>query len=322
MSPRLSIVIPTHQRTDLLSCCLSSVIRYRPSDTQVLVVDDGSPDARASRTAEAFGVEAVRLPAPRGFCVAANVGVAHSRGEVVALLNDDTEVTAGWADAALAPFADPTVAAVTPLVLLGPPGVHQPERIDSAGDGYSVGGVAYKRGHRQPLAADYLEPRPVFGASGSGSFFRRAAYLAAGGMPEEFGAYFDDVDLSFRLHHAGYTVRFEPASRIYHRVSSSYGRPSARLLRLQSRNEELVFWRNLPAGDLVRALPFHLAVLLGKAVRRMREGGLLPWLAGRLEVLGWVGAICRHRRRHLQAHRPVGTWGVGWRLPVRRSAAA
>lgn len=286
----------------------------------MLVVDDGSPAGRASRTAAECGVEFVRLPAQQGFCAAANHGVAHSRGEIVALLNDDTEVTAGWAEAALARFIDSTVAAVTPLVLLGPPGAHQLERIDSAGDGYSVGGVAYKRGHRQPLATEFLVAQPVFGASGSGSFFRREAYLAAGGMPEEFGAYFDDIDLSFRLHQAGHTILFEPASRIYHRVSSSYGQPSAQLLQRQSRNEELVFWRNLPAGDLLRALPFHLAILLAKALRRYCEGGLRAWLTGRVQALGWAAAIWRHRRRHLAGRRRSHDWGVGWALPTTRAA--
>src|SRR5262249_59019671 len=128
--------------------------------------------------------------------------------------------------------------------------------------------VAGKRGHGEVAAGDYLLPGPVFGASGSGSFFNRDAFLAVGGLPEEFGAYFDDVDLSFRLHRAGFVVYFEPESRIYHRVSSSYGRRCGKLLRLQSRNEELVFWRNLPASELAGALPAHLAVLAGKALRR------------------------------------------------------
>lgn len=45
---------------------------------------------------------------------------------------------------------------------------------------------------------------------------------------------------------------------------------------MQSRNEELVFWRNLPAGDLVRALPMHLAVLAGKAWRRAARAACSP----------------------------------------------
>jgi GT2 family glycosyltransferase len=256
----------------------------------VLVVDDGSPGGAVSSTAGRFpGVAVLRLERRRGFCAAANAGVAAARGEVVELLNDDTEVTPGWAEAALARFADPAVAAVTPLVLQGPPGRPGPPRVDSAGDRYHPWGVAGKRGHGEVLGPAHLVAGPVFGASGSSSFFRRDAFLAVGGLPEEFGAYFDDVDLSCRLRRAGYRVFYEPASRVYHRVGSSHGPPRGELLVRQSRNEELVFWRNLAAAELPLALPGHAAVLAGKALRRWREGQLGPWLRGRVEA--WRGVL-------------------------------
>jgi GT2 family glycosyltransferase len=285
VASRLSIVIPSHQRADLLARCLASLRRHAPAGTEVLVVNDGSPDGVIERTARTFAeVEVLRLPQRRGFCAAANAGIARVRGDVIEVLNDDTEVLAGWAEAALARFADQDVGAVTPLVLLGAPGGEGLLRVDSAGDVYLPGGVARKRGHGEVLGARHLTAGPVFGASGSGSFYRRSAITEVGGFPEEFIAYFDDVDLSFRLGRAGWTVFYEPASRIHHYVSASYGAPRAELLELQSRNEELVYWRNSSLVDL----PLHLAVLAGKAVRRWREGQLWPFLRGRWEALGML----------------------------------
>src|SRR5690348_4667365 len=108
----LSIVIPTHRRTDLLRACLAAVSRHAPAGTEVIVVDDASPGAAAGAAAETFaGVRVLRLPRRAGFARAANAGIRASRGDVVELLNDDTEVQPGWADAALAPFADEAVAA-------------------------------------------------------------------------------------------------------------------------------------------------------------------------------------------------------------------
>jgi GT2 family glycosyltransferase len=185
-------------------------------------------------------------------------------------------------------------------------------RIDSAGDRYYLGGVAGKRGHGRVVEAEYLQARSVFGASASSAFYRRDAVLAAGGFPESFGAYFEDVDLSFRLHWAGFRVVYEPAARVWHRVSASYGPPCRRLLEQQARNEERVFWRNLPRGLLLRALPLHLAVLAGKGWRRWREGQLLPFLRGKLGVLSEAGQLLRHRRRlHASgAGREWAAWGV------------
>src|SRR5207237_1037429 len=135
-----------------------------------------------------------------------------------------------------------------------------------------LGGVAGKRGHGRPPDAALLEPRLVFGASASSAFYRRDALLRVGAFPEDFGAYFEDVDVAFRLQRAGYRAAYEPAARVLHRVSASYGKPRRRLLERQSCNEERVFWRNLPGRALARALPLHAAVLAAKAWRRWREG--------------------------------------------------
>ncbi|MFO0843874.1 MAG: glycosyltransferase family 2 protein [Gemmataceae bacterium] len=301
MRPNLSIVVPSHNRPDLLRACLRSVRRHMPPGTRLLVVDDGSEEAVVSRVAEEFGAGALRLSRRKGYCVAANAGVALAQTEVVELLNDDTEVTAGWADAALDRFAAPRVVAVTPLVLR----TDSPDLVDSAGDTYHPFGVARKRGHGRRLSFPLLAAGPVFGASGSSSFFRREAFLRAGGLPEEFGAYFDDIDLSFRLRRAGGEVWFEPASRVYHHVSSSHGSPAGDLLAMQSRNEELVWWRNLEGWQLLLTLPGHLAVLAGKALFRLREGQFRPWLRGRLAAWASLPEVIEHRRRLAALHLPA-----------------
>lgn len=277
MTPSLSVVIPSYKRADLLAECLRSVVRFAPAGTQVVVVDDASAGGLVSAAADRFpGVEVVRLARRGGFCTAANAGIARATAPVVELLNDDAAVTAGWAEAALRHFADPAVVAIAPLVMQhGRPGL-----IDGAGDEYDPGGFARKRGHgtRSVPPAGW-----VWGVSATAGFYRRSALLAAGGFPADFGAYFEDVDLSHRLARLG-RVWFEPASVVTHRVSASYGRrPGRRTLELQSRNEERVFWRHVGRRQLTR----HLLVLASKAAKRVEEGTLAPWLTGRLQA--WTG---------------------------------
>jgi GT2 family glycosyltransferase len=178
----------------------------------------------------------------------------------------------------------------------------RPPLIDTAGDDYDLGGFARKRGHGlesgaeehvtssplHPFTPSPVHPRaePVFGASACAAFYRREAVLRAGGFPEHFRAYFEDVDLSFRLRRLGFEIVHEPTSIVWHRVSSSYGRrPSRRVLEQQSCNEERVFWRNVRGTDRIRYLPRHAAVLAAKAVKRFQEGTLLPWLLGRVRAV-------------------------------------
>lgn len=286
----LSIVIPSYARADLLQLCLQSVTTFAPHGTEILVVDDCSQDAIISRTAERFdGVRVLRMPKRSGFCIAANAGIAATTGEVVELLNDDTEVTPGWADTALRWFDDPKIAAVAPLVLQHDPVRHMrglPPLIDSAGDEYDRGGFARKRDHGAVQSRQVAGP--VWGVSASAGFYLRRALMDAGCFPHDFGAYFEDVDLSFRLRKRGHEIWHDPASVVWHRVSASYGKqPSRQVLELQSCNEERVFWRNVRGADRLRNLPRHIAVLFGKAARRLSEGTFSPWITGRVRaVLG------------------------------------
>jgi GT2 family glycosyltransferase len=308
----LTVVIPSHNRADLLHRCLVSVRLHAPPDTEILVIDDASPNRSVSGMARAFpGVSVLRFERRRGFCAAVNAGIRAASNPIVELLNDDTEVSSGWAKAALPHFEKPHIAAVAPLVLRGEPGVGPP-LIDSAGDRYYLGGIAGKRGQGQPLRECYLQGGEVFGVSASSAFYRREALLDIGAFPEEFGAYFEDVDVSFRLHWAGHRLVYEPASRVWHRVSASHGQPTRLLLEQQSRNEERVFWRNLPNGDMFRALPWHAAVLAAKAYRRWQAGELLPFLLGRLRTCCELPHIFRHRHRLRRWNEgaQAAAWGV------------
>jgi GT2 family glycosyltransferase len=303
--PEISIIVPSHCRTDLLQACLGSLTAHAPPGTDILVVDDGSPEGAASAMARRAGVRALRLAPRRGFCAAANAGIAAAAGHIVELINDDVEVSRGWAMPALRRFHDPDVASVAPLVLF-PPAPGRCLKVDSAGDSYYIGGIARKRFHERSLSGLDLRPAEVFGASACAGFYRRSALLRVGGFPEDFEAYFDDIDLAFRLHRAGYITCFEPASRVFHRAGSSYPARDRRLAERTSCNEELVFWRNLPASLLHRAVLPHLAVLLAKACRRWSEGNLAPFLFGRLRTLTNLAALLRHRR-DLAQHFPASS---------------
>jgi GT2 family glycosyltransferase len=129
--------------------------------------------------------------------------------------------------------------------------------------------------------ASQLDPE-IDGVSGCAGFFRRNALMALSSIfPERFTAYFEDVDLCCRLRQVGHRFVFVPGSRVWHRGGSSHRR-SAQLVKQQSCNEERVFCRN-HHGSL-REWRRHLAVLAGKAARRVSEGLVVPWLIGRLHA--------------------------------------
>jgi GT2 family glycosyltransferase len=302
------VVIPTFNGRSLLERCLLSIERHRPDDPglaiEVIVSDDASTDGTADWLARMHPqVRVVRRERNEGFCAAANAGIAAARGRFVQLLNNDTEVAAGWLEGGLAPFADPAVASVAPLVVVR----SEPERVDSAGDSYSLLGWPTKRGHGQPrtLFAD-RSVEEVFGASGSSAFYRSAALRKVGGYDPLLGSYYEDIDLAFRLRWAGYRCLFAPRSLVYHDVSATYDHGSPSLQRRLARNAEIVFWANLPTGLLALAIVPHLLFVLVQAVWRTLRGRLRPFVLGKYDAIReWRAIMARRGGRGALARKAV-----------------
>lgn len=87
----VSVVIPTHDRKELLLLALRSVLRQRGVEFEVLVVDDGSSDGTyaAVDSIDEPRIRVLRHERPRGVATARNVGVAAASGSWIALLDDD-----------------------------------------------------------------------------------------------------------------------------------------------------------------------------------------------------------------------------------------
>jgi GT2 family glycosyltransferase len=294
--PILSVVIPSYNGRALLETCLASVARHRPPgiELEVVVADDASTDDTADWLAATHpDARHVRLDRNGGFCAAANAGIAAAMGEFVQLLNNDTEVTAGWVEAGLSPFADATVGSVAPLVLVR----SDPGRVDSAGDQYALIGWPSKRGHGQ--GADRWRSRPadrVFGASGSSAFYRASALRRVGGLDPTFGSYYEDVDLAFRLRWAGYGCAFAPACVVLHEVSASYDHARPELQRRMARNAEFLFWADLPARWLVAAILPHLAFTAAQGLHRLLRGRFRPFALGKLDAIRDLPRLRAQRR--------------------------
>jgi GT2 family glycosyltransferase len=293
-----SIVIPSYNGRTLLETCLESVFAHLPDDrtlsAEIIVVDDGSTDGTAEWLATSFPqVRVIRRERNGGFCAAANAGLAAARGQFIQLLNNDTEVRPGWLQAGLAPFADPTVGSVAPLVLVR----SEPNRVDSAGDSYTLAGWPTKRGHGEPASRWTLRTEEeVFAASGSSAFYRAAAIGKVGGFDPLLGSYYEDIDLGFRLRWAGYRCIYSPRCQVLHEISATYNHARPGLQRRIARNAELVFWSNLPTGKLATAILPHTALLLAQAGWRMVRLKFIPFFLGKVDAVRCIQDI-RNRRK-------------------------
>lgn len=94
---RISLVIPTHNRCDLLRRCLRAATTQTYPDYEVIVVDDASTDQTGDMVQREFPqVRYLRLECNRGPAAARNAGIAIASGEVIAFTDDDCEPDRGW----------------------------------------------------------------------------------------------------------------------------------------------------------------------------------------------------------------------------------
>jgi glycosyltransferase involved in cell wall biosynthesis len=103
-----TIVIPTHNRDDLLLRAVSSALAACPADGEVLVVDDKSAVA-ADQVLQSVGDDRLRVVSNTGESGAAharNLGVALANGEVIFFLDDDDEMVDDYCSRVMSIFSE------------------------------------------------------------------------------------------------------------------------------------------------------------------------------------------------------------------------
>jgi len=244
----------------------------------------------------------VLLGRNRGFAGATNAGIRAAGGDLVVLLNNDTEADPDWLGALVAPLeADPTIGFCASKLLL----FDRHDHLHSAGDGYTTGGVPLNRGAWRRDDGRYDQPELIFGACAGAAAYRRAMLEELGGLDEWLVSYLEDVDLSWRAQLRGYRCQYVPQARVYHQVSASGGgvRPSYYC----GRNFLLVLASDVP-GPLLRrhwrAVVRAQGTVLLAALAHAREPAARARLAGFVAGLGQLPAALR-RRRAVQRSRRV-----------------
>jgi mycofactocin system glycosyltransferase len=204
--PDVTVLIPARDRPALLDRCLTALGRDYP----VLVVDDGSRDpAAVAHVAAAHGAALMRRPVNGGAGPARNTGLEQVTTELVALVDSDTMPEPGWIGRLAAHLADPAVAVAAPRI------VPVPARPGWAGR-YTTVACPLDLGD---AAARVVPGTPVAYVPTAALLARRAALVqvaGAGGVFDPSLRRGEDVDLVWRLHEAGWRVRYDPAARVFH----------------------------------------------------------------------------------------------------------
>nr|MBA2432448.1 glycosyltransferase family 2 protein [Chthoniobacterales bacterium] len=232
-APLVSMIIPTRDRVDLLRRCINS-IRER-SDypaLELVIVDNGSTQMETRyylRTLEeSFGARIVRDDEAFNFSRLMNRGAQAATGEVLALLNNDTEVENGdWLREMVSHAVRPGIGAVGAR-LWYPDGTLQHGGV-VAGLGGVAGHAMYRvpRGHPGYFNNIFLT-RSCTAVTAACLVVRKALFEQAGGFDElHLPVSFNDVDFCLRLRALGLENIWTPSANLTHHESASRGHHTA-----------------------------------------------------------------------------------------------
>lgn len=217
----VTVIIPVRDRADMLTRCLEAL----SGGHRVLVVDDGSRDAhRLAAVCAEHDVTLVRREHNGGPAAARNTGLAHLAGEhltggqadsrFVAFLDSDCVPSPGWLDALAAHLADPLVGAAAPRILALPaPG--SASRFAQAHGCLDLGERPARVAPRTRIS--YVPTAALL--------VRRSALAELAREDAVFDPdlrYGEDVDLIWRLHDAGWRIRYDPTVRVLHEEPATW----------------------------------------------------------------------------------------------------
>ena len=214
---RLSIVIVTFNSRHEIDACIESLVRHAPAVAHdITIVDNSSSDGTAQAVRDRWPqVRVIDAGRNAGFAAANNIGIRHTSGELILLLNPDTVISAGAIDALIG-----AIDRRPDLAIAGP------RLVDAAGRaelsfGEMIGPLAEWRQKRRGRSSEYVERVTTIAAdvdwvSGACLLVRRVDAEAVGLLDERFFMYTEDVDFCAAVRARGRRVAFVPDAVVKH----------------------------------------------------------------------------------------------------------
>ena len=226
--PLVSIIIPTRDRVDLLDQCIDSLLRTTYPAVEILVVDNDSQEAGTHKWLADFDNghdhRVVPAPGPFNYSRINNLAAEQAAGELILLLNNDTEVIdPDWLSNMVRWVSQPGIGAVGAKLL------YPNDTIQHAGIVLGLGGLAgHGQLHEPAESSGYFNrlalTHEVGAVTGACLLTHTNLWHQLGGLDEELAVAFNDVDFCMRLRHElNQRILWVADAQLYHHESVSRG---------------------------------------------------------------------------------------------------
>ncbi len=303
---RVAIVVPNWNGADLLRSCIDSLLSQSYENFSIIVVENGSIDDSLN-ILKSYGKNVTILKQEKnlGFAGGVNVGIKYAieNGYTsVALFNNDARADKNWLKNLVSVLdAEDSVGIVTSKIL-----IDNTNRLDSTGDWYTSSGMPFPRGRQEVDKAQYDNKNLVFGASGGASLYRTSLFEDIGLFDEDFFAYYEDVDISFRAQLRGWLIKYEPKAIVFHKLSATSNKLGYFAIKQSARNFWLLFIKNVPSSLVFKYFPQVLYRYIRMFAARLIKGGFFAFTSGFIQAIILTPKKLTERRS-IQKNKTVST---------------
>lgn len=293
-----SVIIPNYNGGQFFKKCLES-LKTQNCSFEVIIVDNASQDGSAEYVKERYPeFTLIQNKTNLGFAAAVNQGISAAKTEYVFLINNDVVLGENCVPTMVKCIekGDNIFAVSSKIVQY-----HDPTKMDDAGDEYTLLGWTKRVGYGKS-SDGYINQREIFSACAGAALYRKSVFDQIGYFDENFFAYLEDVDISYRARIHGYKCVYCPEALVYHVGSASSGsRYNDFKIRLSARNNVYLPYKNMPWPQLAFNSVF---LILGFFIKyfffyRMGEGS--TYIAGLRDGFNSLNKIekVRYRKENL-----------------------
>lgn len=242
----IAVIIPNYNGFSDLRECLQSLKNQTYDIFFTIIVDNNSSDNSKSIVSEFPNTLWFGLDKNYGFAKAVNAGIKKSlqykEVKFILLLNNDVTCKKNFIEEILKPFSKQDIFSVACKMM----NYYQRDVIDDCGDFINKNGLPYARGNGEKDLGKYNMKEYIFGACAGAGIYRREVFEKAGFFDESFIAYYEDIDLAFRMQLMGMKCYYNPEAICYHKRGGTYGKLKNYDLKMCRRNLTALRIKNYP----------------------------------------------------------------------------
>lgn len=294
--PEIGVVMLAFGGEPYLHQAVDAVLASSGVRVELVLVDNGCTTDAVRTLPDDPRLTVITSERNLGFAGGVNLGARHLDAPVLATVNSDAVVAHDALHELAVALDSPDVGLVSSLVRLA----DDPARVNSVGNPLHVLGLSWA-GHMGEAAAAHTTRGPVASVSGACMAVRSELWEALGGFPDQYFAYLEDLELSWRCWQTGWRVEYVPTAVADHHYE--FSRAPLKMYLLE--RNRLIFLTTCYGGRTLLLLgPPLLALELALLAVAARQGWVRQKLRGwrwMITHLSWI----QRRRREVQRARTV-----------------